>query len=238
MTLPDTTNATTMRRQPPPAGAAGAGESVTATTTSKRTCEKTVTLLALAASRFSLGVLLILISPSLAAQLTEDDGRGSMKNKTSSSWARETKLLTDGGELNDYFGVSVSLDGDAMVVGASGDGSFRGAAYVFVRGRGAGAERAWTQQQKLVASDGKAPDYFGISVSMSGNTVVVGANGEEGLLLLVVVVRVRSGTQLDPVALEKKARARILSYKVDIYRRTVQDLLFVIKQGILNVVAA
>jgi len=33
----------------------------------------------------------------------------------------------------------------------------------------------WTQQAKLLASDGTAEDYFGLSVSLSGDTALIGA---------------------------------------------------------------
>ena len=72
--------------------------------------------------------------------------------------------------------VSVSVSGDTVVVGASGDdtpgGADAGSAYVFVR-----SGTTWTEQQKLLASDGAAGDHFGGSVSVSGDTVVVGAPG-------------------------------------------------------------
>jgi uncharacterized protein (TIGR03437 family) len=74
------------------------------------------------------------------------------------------------------FGSSVSVSGDTAVIGAPGE-SFasqynRGAAYVFVRGGG-----AWSQRQKLTATDGAAGDEFGSSVSVSGSTAVIGAGG-------------------------------------------------------------
>jgi FG-GAP repeat len=69
-----------------------------------------------------------------------------------------------------YLGDSVALSGTTAVVGAQGENSFTGAAYVFVTD---GA--TWTQQARLAASDGTSDSDFGWSVAMSGNTVVVGA---------------------------------------------------------------
>ena len=51
----------------------------------------------------------------------------------------------------------------------------QGSAYVFVRSGG-----VWSQQQKLEASDAAADDRFGFSVAISGETVVVGAPGDDG----------------------------------------------------------
>ena len=83
----------------------------------------------------------------------------------------ETAKLTaaDGG-LDDLFGNSVAISVDTMVVGATGDENHRGSAYVFVRLAG-----TWIQSAKLNASDGAGNDYFGWSVAVSGDTVVVSA---------------------------------------------------------------
>ncbi len=69
------------------------------------------------------------------------------------------KLLAGDGEAGDSFGVSVSLSGDRVLVGAFLDddkGAVAGAAYVFVRS-GSG----WALESKLVPADGAAGDYFG-----------------------------------------------------------------------------
>ena len=57
-----------------------------------------------------------------------------------------------------------------------------GAAYVFERNKDGGGTTAdnWGQVQKLTASDTGDDDYFGRSVAISGDTVVVGAWGENG----------------------------------------------------------
>ena len=88
-------------------------------------------------------------------------------------WTQQQKLTASDGAGSDNFGVSVSLSGDTALVGARLDddlGDASGSAYVFVRFGG-----VWTQQQKLTASDGIAADHFGQSVSLSGDTALVGA---------------------------------------------------------------
>ena len=92
---------------------------------------------------------------------------------------------TDSG---DYFGRSVAVSGDTVVVGALGESSnatgvngnqadnsasYSGAAYVFVRDG-----TNWSQQAYLKASNTDVGDHFGRSVAVSGDTVVVGAFGE------------------------------------------------------------
>ncbi|MDO8630437.1 MAG: FG-GAP repeat protein [Phycisphaerales bacterium] len=93
-----------------------------------------------------------------------------------SSWAQEQKLLPPDGAAGDMFGWRVSVSGNVAVVGAPnhGDnGSNSGSAYVFRWNPG--APGSWVQEQKLLPSDGAAYDQFGVSVSVSGDVVVVGA---------------------------------------------------------------
>ncbi|NIQ88106.1 MAG: hypothetical protein GWN93_03075, partial [Deltaproteobacteria bacterium] len=69
------------------------------------------------------------------------------------------------GAAEDYFGTSVSISGDVALVGADGNddkGDDSGSAYVF-RWNGS----SWVEEQKLLASDGAAYDWFGESVSIS-----------------------------------------------------------------------
>jgi hypothetical protein len=92
------------------------------------------------------------------------------------AWGQVAKLTASDGASIDYFGYSVSINGNTAVVGAYGDddnGSESGSAYIFSRGDQGGVD-AWEQVAKLTASDGTSSDYFGSSVSISGDTVVVG----------------------------------------------------------------
>jgi hypothetical protein len=90
--------------------------------------------------------------------------------RSGTTWAQQIKLIASDGADNDRFGNSVSISGDYVVVGSNGDDSNKGSAYVFVR-----SASTWSQQAKLTASDGGAGDYFGNSVSISGDYVVIGA---------------------------------------------------------------
>jgi hypothetical protein len=80
------------------------------------------------------------------------------------------KLTASDGAAADSFGYSVAVSGDTAVVGADGDDSSKGSAYVY---RWDGL--AWVQRAKLTASDGMANDSFGHSVAIWGDTIVVGA---------------------------------------------------------------
>ncbi|NWH04496.1 CARDB domain-containing protein [Desulfobacter latus] len=96
------------------------------------------------------------------------------------TWGQVAKIMASDGVRKDYFGWSISINGDTVVVGARGDddnGIDSGSAYIFCRDQG-GAD-AWGQVAKITASDGVWGDYFGWSVSIDGDTVVVGANGDD-----------------------------------------------------------
>ena len=74
-----------------------------------------------------------------------------------------------------FFGESVSISGDLAIVGALGDdhqGFRTGSAYLFDVHSG-------DQLAKLVASDAAEIDYFGHSVSISGDVAIVGAYGDD-----------------------------------------------------------
>ena len=104
----------------------------------------------------------------------------------------EARLTASDGAPNDYFGDSVSVSGDTVVVGADGRDSYAGSAYVFVR-----SGTVWSEQQQLVPADGAVSAGFTWSVSVSGDTVVVGAPSDEtagGLYAGSAYVFVRSGT--------------------------------------------
>ena len=109
------------------------------------------------------------------------DGVGGTKNRArpTSSRAparpgrRKRTLTAADGAPGDCFGYSVAISGDTIVVGATPTTSARtrpGSACVFTR-----SGTTWTPQQTLTAADGAAGDYFGYSVAISGDTIVVGA---------------------------------------------------------------
>ncbi|MGE0130829.1 MAG: hypothetical protein AB7U82_22350 [Blastocatellales bacterium] len=107
-----------------------------------------------------------------------DQGSAYVFTRSGGVWTQQQKLTADDGAAGDEFGVSVAIDADTLVVGAPDDdigGNFDvGSAYVFTR---SGA--AWTQQQKLIADDGAMVDFFGITVGVSGDTVVVGLGDDD-----------------------------------------------------------
>ena len=97
-----------------------------------------------------------------------------------SGWTQVAKLTADAGGLaHDKFGHSVSIDGDTVVIGVreDDDPANSGSAYVFTRDTPGDPASGWTQVAKLTADDAAASAQFGMSVSIDGDTVAVGAHG-------------------------------------------------------------
>ncbi|MDB4347912.1 FG-GAP repeat protein [bacterium] len=103
-----------------------------------------------------------------------DAGAAYVFTRSGTTWTQQQKLTASDAAANDYFGITSAISGDTIIVGAYGESSFAGAVYVFTR-----SGTTWSQQQKIVASDAQASDYFGMTLAISGDTVVVGAFGED-----------------------------------------------------------
>ena len=114
-----------------------------------------------------------------------------VRNTANGTWAQQAYLKAPNAEVNDAFGKSVAISNDTLVVGANGEDSNQtsisngssasadnsairaGAAYVFVR-----SGSNWAQQAYLKAPNAQEDDQFGFAVSISGDTLVVGAVSE------------------------------------------------------------
>ena len=101
-------------------------------------------------------------------------------------------VYADEQPANDYFGASVTLDGDTVLVGASwngDDGNNSSLVYVFTR-----SDTAWSQQAKLTAEDAAAKDLYCVSVVLNGDTALVGTHYGDGNKSGTAYVFTRSGT--------------------------------------------
>ena len=121
-----------------------------------------------------------------------ESGAAYMFVRNGTTWSQQAYLKASNTDAQDNFGFSVGISGETVVVGAfressnfvgvngneiaqSNDGASQaGAAYVFVR-----TGETWSQQTYLKASNTGIGDGFGYSVAVSGDTVVVGAYGED-----------------------------------------------------------
>ena len=105
------------------------------------------------------------------------------------TWSRQAYLKASNTDAGDLFGYSVSLSGSRLAVGAIYEDSSAtgvngsqsdnsaidsGAVYIFTR-----SGTTWSQQAYLKASNTDASDEFGSSVSLSGDTLAVGADWED-----------------------------------------------------------
>lgn len=114
-----------------------------------------------------------------------DSGAAYVFARKGTNWTQEAYLKASNTEKDDSFGLSVSVSGDAIVVGTWNEDSDAtgvngnqnnnsaansGAAYVFAR-----EGTNWTQQAYLKASNTGTEDNFGYSVVVSGDVIVVGA---------------------------------------------------------------
>ena len=92
-------------------------------------------------------------------------------------WTQEQKLTAPDGAAEDGFGWGVDVDGNVAIVGAYSDddnGRNSGSVYVF---RFDGKSSEWVFEQKVVAIDGQAGDFFGQDVSISGDGSSPGPGG-------------------------------------------------------------
>jgi hypothetical protein len=93
---------------------------------------------------------------------------------------QEFNFTASDAAAGDWFGYSVCLFGDTALIGASGDDdngkTNSGSVYVFTR---SSADGTFTQQSKLYASDAVLEDRFGASVSLYGETALIGAHYDD-----------------------------------------------------------
>jgi uncharacterized membrane protein len=121
-----------------------------------------------------------------------ENGAAYVFTRSGDTWSSQAYLKAPNNSDDDWFGYSVAVSGDTVVVGvykeastttaiingsdlssANNDGYINGAAYVFVRNG-----TTWTHQAYLKAPNNSNTDNFGRSVAISGDTIVAGALGE------------------------------------------------------------
>ena len=89
------------------------------------------------------------------------------------TWEEVQKLTPADGEADDWFGFSVAISGDTVVIGAVYDddkGDESGSGYVYTK-----IDGKWIENVKIVPENGAAYDWYGTSVAISGSTALFGA---------------------------------------------------------------
>jgi hypothetical protein len=129
------------------------------------------------------------IDGNQASNSATESGAAYVFVRSGSTWSQQAYLKASNTGAFDRFGACVALDADTLVVGAerersdatgvngdqgNDDANSSGAAYVFVR-----SGTTWSQQAYLKASNTATEDAFGCSVTISGDTIAVGARSED-----------------------------------------------------------
>lgn len=142
------------------------------------------------------GFSLALDGNTLVVGAPDDAGPGSSAGsayifvRSGGIWTEQARINAEIFGNSDGFGFSVAIEGDHVVVGAPGEdgsatgvdgtvndaGNNAGAAYLFTRNDNG----EWSQTAYLKASNTDPEDAFGGSVTISGNTIAVGAVHERG----------------------------------------------------------
>jgi hypothetical protein len=141
-----------------------------------------------------------------ASSKSSSTGAGYVFVRSGTAWAQQAKLVASDAATNDQFGRAVAISGSTPVVGAPGENSSTGAAYVF----------ALPFQPELTAPNGSFGDEFGYSVAISGSTAVVGDYGNNSAYVFV-----RSGSTWSTRAKLTASGAGQFGWSVAIYGVTL-----------------
>ena len=130
--------------------------------------------------RYGESVAIYRTTAVVGASKDDDNGKNSgsvfvyVLDGTTTTWKPQTKIVPDDLVGADAFGETVALDENTLAVGAPGHTHsgvrFAGAVYVYVR-----KDDKWEQQAKLIAEDPGKASQFGSAISLTFNTVIVGA---------------------------------------------------------------
>jgi len=131
--------------------------------------------------RFGIGVSVSGDTAIISAMVDDAQGAESgsayIFQRSGQTWVEQQKLLPSDGAAGDRSGISVSIDSNLAVIGSWRDddqGNDSGSVYMYENIAG-----SWTETQKLIPADGGAGQEFGYSVSISGDTLLVGSFSDD-----------------------------------------------------------
>jgi hypothetical protein len=111
----------------------------------------------------------------------DDEGTNSgaayIFKRENTTWSETAKITPGDGASNDNFGIAVSISGNYAIVGSKlsdPKGSESGSAYLYKR-----SGESWYQVVKLTGTDSWPTDYYGASVAISDNNIMIGAYGND-----------------------------------------------------------
>ncbi len=162
-------------------------EQATLTASDKATLDRFGSSVAISGDTIAIG------APSAPWGSIDEAGAVYVFTRSGSTWSQQAKLTASDGAAGDKLGYSVAIENDTVVSGApfvAGTDVDQGAVYIFTR-----SGSTWSQQAKLLYGS-QGDNMFGVSVGISGETVIIGANGYDRTYVAqgVTYIYVRSGS--------------------------------------------
>lgn len=111
---------------------------------------------------------------TLYGDITENNAGSTYIFKRSSDdrFPQLAKLQAEDAAVDDHFGRSIAIDGDYIIVSATGEDTIAtnaGSAYIFKHS----SDDSFSQLAKLQADDAEENDFFGHSVAIDGDYIVL-----------------------------------------------------------------
>lgn len=129
-------------------------------------------------------------------ELGNNSGSAYVFVRSDGEWRQEQELFPADGEEGDIFGYSVAVDGDTIVIGAMynspSDLRYAGSVYIFTR-----TDSEWNQEGKLLEPAGSSYNNFGASVSLDGDTALIGTSHNIFTSMGAAYIFTRSGMDWD-----------------------------------------
>ncbi len=127
------------------------------------------------------------------------------------NWGETKKVIAHDGVEGDYFGNSIAMTDQYLLIGAYGNdqnGNKSGAAYLFKKG-----EIEWNELKKLSAKSNSANDQFGVSVALDNDRAVIGADNDNGVGSITIFAKAKGGMdnwgeQVQILASDRQRKAR------------------------------
>ncbi|MDD2656359.1 MAG: hypothetical protein PHQ18_02180 [Patescibacteria group bacterium] len=120
---------------------------------------------------------LVAVSSNYDDDVGVDSGSVYVFQKNNTQWLQSQKITARDGQFEDFFGTSVDINGNRLVVGSKGvddNGLSSGSMYKYYL-----VDNVWSQEEKIIAYDGQSDDVFGGDVAVYDSTFLVGAYGDD-----------------------------------------------------------
>lgn len=113
------------------------------------------------------------------SDLGPESGAAYVFERNGSTWTQKHKFLRPNGTSFEHFGFSCAIHGNRFIVGAPAANEFGTASGAAVAYQQTGT--MWQLLQLLTAADGRPGQFFGSSVAMTQDTIVIGAPSDNDL---------------------------------------------------------